>query len=129
MPLRAILAVFLALAVLASPAPAQNEAAETVEIVLADFSFTPETLRLRAGRPVTLRFVNRGSGGHNFKARDFFNAAAYPDGQSAPDRGTVELDEGESASVTLVPAAGEYSLHCSHFMHTTFGMRGAIVVE
>ncbi len=32
-------------------------------------------------------------------------------------------------SITLVPRAGTYRLHCSHFLHSSFGMTGTIVVR
>jgi plastocyanin len=117
-------AVALAGPALAQPAPAR------VDVVLADFSFTPSIINLAANRPVTLHLVNRGSGGHNFVARQFFAAAAIDPGSARkPVKGTIELKKGASADVTLTPRAGQYDVHCSHFLHSSFGMTGSIVVE
>ncbi len=124
-PTRALVlaAVFLPTALFAQT-PARTE------IVLADFSFTPAALHLKAGQAVTLHFVNRGSGGHNFDAPDFFAAARIdPASAGAVKNGKVELKKGLSADVTLVPAKGSYHVHCSHLMHTGFGMKGDITVD
>lgn len=122
----ALLAVGVALA-----APAVGidwSKAERVEVTLSNFAFTPQSLHLKAGRPYLLHFTNAGSGGHNFSAPEFFASALYPSGVG-PDGGVVELHKGASADVSLVPAAGQYKLKCSHFLHATMGMTGDIVVE
>ena len=115
---------------LAAPAavPAQQPAA--VDVQLSSFDFTPSTIHLHAGQPVTLRLANTSSGGHNFAAPEFFAAAALAGGQTAAIReGTIEVPEGQTVSLTLTPARGTYRLRCTHTMHSTFGMRGEIVVE
>ena len=44
-------------------------------------------------------------------------------------KGRVSLGKGESSDVTLVPKAGTYKVHCSHFGHTALGMTGKITVD
>ena len=129
---RRTLAIAAALA-LAAPAVAQAppdwSRAASVEVVLKSFSFTPQTLRLRAGVPVrlTLRDVK---GGHNFAAPAFFAAARIAPGDAGKVvKGKVELRGGESAVIRLIPAAGVYKLSCTHFLHSGFGMKGTIVVS
>ena len=117
----------LALLALAAPALAPAQPARVVEVELSSFDFDPDTIRLRAGEPVTLRLINRGDGGHNFVARDFFAAASGVSGPVVD--GAVELDGGETADVRLVPVRGRYRLRCTHAFHSTLGMRGRIVVE
>lgn len=119
----------LALLVLPATAlPAQDQAApRTVEVQLSSFDFTPSTINLRAGQAVTLHLVNSGNGGHNFSAPEFFAAAAGVSGPVA--RGAVEVSGHQSIDVTLTPARGNYHLRCTHTLHTSFGMRGEIVVE
>ena len=107
-----------------APASAQP-AAQT--IVMANFSYSPPTLRLAAGRPVTLTFVNRSGGGHDFSAKAFFANATITAG-AAPG-GEVEVRGGATKSITLIPRAGTDSAHCSHFLHTPMGMRGTILVN
>lgn len=117
---------FLTLWALMPPAAAQAPP-RTVEVQLSSFAFTPRTLRLRAGEPVVLHLVNSGRGGHNFAAPEFFAAAR---GVAGPvGDGAVEVPSRGTADVRLVPAAGHYRLRCTHTLHSSFGMRGEIVVE
>lgn len=128
--LPAVVGICLSLA--ASPAPLSAEPGpENTRVVLANFSFTPVDLRLKAGVPVMLHFVNEGSGGHNFAAREFFAAAAMDVATRARigAKGVVELGKGESMDVTLTPRAGRYSVRCTHFLHAGFGMKGTITVN
>ncbi|WP_077146267.1 cupredoxin domain-containing protein [Sphingopyxis sp. KK2] len=103
-----------------------------VTVTLANFSFTPADLHLRAGHSVTLHFVNEGSGGHDFTAAGFFAAATMDAANRTHVGGTkgrVSLGKGESADVTLIPRAGTYKVHCSHFGHSALGMTGKIIVD
>jgi uncharacterized cupredoxin-like copper-binding protein len=111
------------------PTSAQNPA--RVEITLANFSFTPSVIVLKAGQPVALHFVNNGSGGHDFTAPEFFKAATMDAATRAKlgKKGRVDLSAGESANVTLVPKAGSYKVRCGHFLHAGFGMTGTVTVS
>ena len=116
----------LAVAALAvtTPAPAQTP----VQVIqLYSFGFTPKAIRLAAGKPVTLTFTNRSRDAHDFNAKGFFARARIVAGNASG--GEIELSGGQSRSVTLVPAAGTYKVHCSHFMHKQFGMSGEILVR
>ena len=116
--------------VLALPAAALAQAPRTVEVRLTSFDFTPKTIHLRAGQPVTLRLVNPGNGGHDFSAPQFFAAARVAAGQGvAIDRGSIEVHGHQTVSVQLTPARGSYRLRCSHRLHSAFGMHGQIVVD
>ena len=106
------------------PALAQPAA---VTIDVQNFSFAPTPIHLRAGQPVTLTFVNHSGGGHDFTAAKFFAAARITAG-AAPE-GEIELRGHETRSITLVPAAGTYNAHCSHFLHKQMGMSDLIVVN
>jgi plastocyanin len=115
---------------LAQPAQPDWSDARPVDIILSNFAFTPETLRLQHGRAYRLHLVNQGSGGHNFAAPDFFSQARIdPADASAIKDGKIELKKGEARDVRLIPAQGSYRVKCTHFLHTGFGMKGAIVVE
>jgi plastocyanin len=109
---------------LAIPASAQAPV-QTIE--LSSFAYTPRTITLAAGKPVTLAFVNRSRDAHDFTARNFFARSRIVSG-SAPG-GEIELKGGQSRSVTLIPAAGRYKVHCGHFLHRQFGMAGTILVR
>lgn len=109
---------------LAVPAWAQAPV-QTIE--LSSFAYRPATIALAAGRPVTLAFTNRSGDAHDFTARTFFARSRIVSG-SVPG-GKIELKGGQTRSVTLIPAAGRYKVHCGHFLHKQFGMTGSIVVR
>ena len=109
---------------LAVPANAQP-AAQTITV--SSFSFAPRPIHLAAGRAVTLTFVNSSGSGHDFTAKPFFAASRITAG-AAPG-GEIELGGHQTKSITLIPARGTYTAHCSHFMHTQMGMTNEIVVD
>ena len=74
------------LMIFAVPAAAQPG---TVTIDVQSFSFAPRPISFRAGQPVTLAFVNRSGGGHDFTAAKFFATSRIVAG-AAPD-GEIEL--------------------------------------
>ena len=108
----------------AIPTSAQT-GGQTIDVV--SFSFAPKPIRLAAGKPVTLTFVNRSGSGHDFTAKEFFAASTITAG-AAPN-GEIELASHETKRVTLIPKAGTYKAHCSHFLHPSFGMVDDIIVN
>ena len=125
----AIVPALLLATLVTSPAAAQAPA--TVNVQLANFKFTPNTIVLDHGRPYVLRLANRSSGGHDFTAPDFFAASAI----AASDRslireGAVEVPGGQVREIHLsAPAPGRYKLKCTHTMHKMMGMSGTILVR
>jgi len=121
--LAAVAALSLALgaAAAAQPAPAQ------LTITIWSFGFAPRPIHLAAGRPVTLVFVNRSGSSHDFTAGAFFARSTVTAGSARG--GEIELRGHETKSITLVPRAGVYPAHCSHFLHKQFGMTDTIVVN
>jgi uncharacterized cupredoxin-like copper-binding protein len=122
---------YLAAAGLLLVAPASAQAPKRVDIILANFSFTPAAIRLKAGEQVTLHFDNQGSGGHDFTAPEFFKAATMDAATRAKlgKKGRIDLSKGQVADVTLIPKAGTYKVKCGHFLHAGFGMTGTITVS
>lgn len=110
---------------LAAPAAAQAPAQLVIE--LYSFGFAPQPIHLAAGRPVTLTFTNSSGSSHDFTAAGFFARSRIVAG-AAPG-GKVELRPHETRSITLIPAAGTWQAHCSHFFHTQMGMSDTIVVN
>jgi plastocyanin len=123
---------FLAV-VAASPTAAAAQdwsRAQRVEVRLANFSYSPKAIRLRAGQPVILRLVNTASGGHDFTAPRFFAAAQVrPQDRRLIQQGSVEFRGRQSHDIALVPKAGRYALKCGHAFHKMLGMTGEIVVD
>jgi uncharacterized cupredoxin-like copper-binding protein len=124
-PLCILLVGFAGGAAIAQPS------SQAVTVELSSFKFSPATLTLTHGRPYVLHFVNSSSGGHDFVAKDFFaNATIAPEDRAKVAKGEVELAGGESVDIHLVPNnPGSYKSHCSHFMHSSFGMTGKVIVE
>ena len=104
--------------------------AETVEVSLSNFRFSPTSLEFRSGKPYILKISNDAEGGHDFTAPEFF-AAARVEAEDANRiaNGQLELAGGETTSIRLVPGTGEYKLVCTHFGHSTLGMVGKIIVR
>jgi plastocyanin len=124
MPAPRTIAAALALS-LAAPAPAQP--APQLVVQVWSFGFAPNPIRLAAGRPVTLTFVNSSGSSHDFTAPGFFQHARILAG-AAPG-GEVELRPHETRTVTVIPARGTWQAHCSHFLHKQMGMSDWIVVQ
>ena len=104
--------------------------ATPVEVALSSYRFTPSTVRLKAGRALTLNLVNEASKHHTFTAPEFFAAAKVaPEDAAKIAKGEVELDPHQSVTVHLIPRAGQYKLACTMFGHALLGMRGTIIVE
>ncbi|MEK6541410.1 MAG: cupredoxin domain-containing protein [Pseudomonadota bacterium] len=121
---------------LSASASAQQDASEThpetwVTITLTSFAFTPEVTALEHGRRYVLHLDNQSGGGHNFAAPEFFAAATIaPADRAKISRGRVEVGGHSAVDIHLTaPATGSYALHCTHFLHTSFGMHGSIVVR
>jgi plastocyanin len=112
---------------LRSAAPATD--GEIVEVHLSSFQFDPEHIRLKTGAAVQLRLVNESNGGHDFSTPTFFAISSFPPNSTAPPNGVVEVAPHQTVEIALVPRVpGTYSLECTHFLHSTFGMRGTIEV-
>lgn len=111
--------------------PATPQGPAVVNVQLSNFEFTPRTIVLDRGRPYVLRLYNASRGGHNFTAREFFQAATIAPGDRRwVTDGDVEVPRGQSREIRLTaPAPGRYNLKCTHQFHKLFGMSGAIVVR
>src|SRR5262249_47648663 len=96
-------------------------------IAVWSFGFAPSPIRLAAGKEVTLTFQNRSGSNHDFSAKGFFDHARIVAG-AAPE-GEIDLPPHATKVITLVPGAGTFHAHCSHFMHETLGMTAQIIVS
>lgn len=105
--------------------------AQSLTVELSNFKFTPSALTLQHGTPYKIHFANSASGGHDFVAKEFFAGSTIaPEDRSKVKNGAIDLEGGETIDVRLVPnQPGTYKSHCSHFMHSSFGMTGTITVR
>jgi uncharacterized cupredoxin-like copper-binding protein len=111
---------------------AQAQGVQEVHVSLTSYAFTPATITLKAGTTYRMHLTNDSKKGHDFTAAEFFASStiAPEDKAKLEDESEVEVDAGKSADITVTPnRAGTYSLTCSHFLHTAFGMKGAIIVR
>jgi plastocyanin len=111
----------------AGSAAGQPVAAPVQGIALYSYGYNPDPIVLAAGKAVTINFVNRATKGHDFTAKKFFASSRIISGNVV--EGEIDLGPGSSASVTLVPTAGRYKVHCGHPFHSMMGMKGDIVVR
>lgn len=123
---RSRFAAAAALALLGSAGHSQT-APPVRTVQLYSYGYNPDPIVLTAGKPVTLNFVNRAGKGHDFTAPRFFTSSKILAGNVG--KGEVELRAGESASITLVPTAGRYKVHCGKPFHKALGMSGDIIVR
>lgn len=127
-----LLPLFL-LMIAAAPAAAQQpewRAAPEYDVLMFPHGYEPDPIRLVAGRPVKLRFVNQGQSTFSFSAGRFFGAARLRarDAEALRD-GTLRLAPGERRTIALVPAPGRYRARSSNLIHRLLGMSVRIIVE
>src|SRR3954462_4746143 len=119
---------------LAAPAAAQPEpewrTAQEYDVLLRPWAFEPRLIRLPAGRPVRLYFVNQSRATMAFSAPSFFRAARLrPRDGDIVRRGGLRLAPGERRFVALVAPPGRYRARSSNLIHRALGMSAEILVE
>ena len=128
--MRFLLPVLAALALAGSAAAQDWRAAPEYDVLLTSYDIVPRTIRLKAGEPVRLRFVNNSNQRHDFSARAFFRSSKLRrrDARLVAD-GALELPPLSTETIVLVPRAGRYRIESKNFLHRVLGMTGRIVVE
>lgn len=124
--------LFLPLALLlASPAAAQEwRMAAEYDVLLTTHDIQPEEIRLKAGAPVRLRFVNTSNQGLTFSADGFFREAKLRRRDSGLVRGgSLVVPPLSTRTIVLVPKAGRYKATGANLLHRLLGMSGRIIVE
>jgi hypothetical protein len=119
---------------LAAPTAAQREPewriAQEYDVLLRPWAYEPRLIRLPAGRPVRLHFVNQSRATMAFSAPAFFRAARLrPRDGDVVRRGGFRLAPGERRYVDLVAAPGRYRARSSNLIHRVLGMNAEILVE
>jgi len=104
---------------------------QQIDIVLTNYAFAPGTIELKQGVSYDLHFSNGADKSHSFSAPEFFAASQVaPEAGAGLAHGVVELKGGQALDVLITPGrAGSYDFTCTHFMHSTMGMHGTIVVR
>jgi plastocyanin len=119
------------LLLLAAPAAAQEwPAVPEYDVLVTSFAIQPQVIRLKAGQPVRLRFVNNSEERHRFAAGAFFRAAQVrPHDAALVAHGGLTLAPLSTETIGLVPAAGRYKVRGDNLVHRMLGMTARIVVE
>jgi uncharacterized cupredoxin-like copper-binding protein len=110
--------------------------AETVEVALSEYEFSPANLTLEAGQPYRLVMRNEGTSTHTFTSPGFYRAIAAQklvsgnDEQALPYIEQTEISSGSSKELFFLPVrTGTYPMECSVFLHESFGMHGEITIR
>ena len=116
---------------LASPAAAQEwRMAPEYDVLLTTYDIQPGEIRLKAGEPVRLRFVNNSNQGLRFSAGDFFrNSQLRRRDSGLVKGGSLEVPALSTRTLVLVPKAGRYKAIGANLLHRLLGMSGRIIVE
>ncbi len=145
--------ITLLAAAFASGATAATQA-QKVTVLMSEFKFAPKTVTLRAGVPVEITLVNKGSVEHEFMvytvpkaapgdwdeyvmANTFFKSMGEVEVEFE-ERGAVastsmfevELEKGRSAVIHFTPSRkGTFEIGCHVEGHYEGGMKGTLVVK
>jgi hypothetical protein len=130
MRLLPLLALLLAAPLAAqAPEPEWRTAVEA-DVLLRPWAYEPREIRLPAGRPVSLYFVNQSQARLFFSAPAFFRGARLrPRDADIVRRGGFALAPGERRAVDVVALPGRYHARSANLLHRLLGMTGIIVVE
>jgi plastocyanin len=131
-PMRRLAAALLALAALGAPARAADidwGRAETSTVVMTEYRFVPDHLRLRAGVPYRLQLENQGKELHELTAPEFFRSVLVRNREVlVPASQDVVLQPGAKKDVYfLAEEPGRYKMTCAD--HDFLDMAGEIIVE
>lgn len=108
---------------------------QTVRVEMGEFTFTPQALIFKAGKPYKLEIVNVGSQKHYFTAEEFYRSVAFRKAQTsegefkAPYFKAIEVFPGDQVDLYFVPVIpGAYHSICTIAGHVESGMDGHITV-
>jgi uncharacterized cupredoxin-like copper-binding protein len=109
-----------------------SSAKTTIDVVLTDFKFTPDTFTIPSGEEITLTVKNEGAVVHNFvimkSGTDVGDNFGEEDEVNVYWKIEVGPNGEEDTTFTAPDEAGEYQLVCSTPGHYMAGMVGKIIV-
>jgi len=126
-----LLAFLLAIPIAAVAQSGEPEWRQAVEeqVLVRLGRYEPDPLRLQAGRPTRLVFVNNSRTRLSLQAGSFFSSARIRSGDAdLVKSGGLVLEPGETRAVTLVPAAGRYRIRSRNLFRRLAGMSAEIIV-
>jgi plastocyanin len=94
------------------------ETTETFMVEGSEFAFSPASMVVTAGTPVSVTFTNTGKMPHDFVIDEISGAR------------TQILQPGQSETIQFTPpAAGTFTYYCSVGNHRSQGMEGTLTVQ
>jgi hypothetical protein len=114
-----------------APAAAQEwTLAPEYDVLVTSFEIRPQVIRLKAGEPVRLHFVNNSEQPHVFSAPAFFRSVDLRGRDRGLIRhGALRLPPLSDETIAFVPRAGRYAVSGDNLLRRVIGMRARIVVE
>jgi len=111
------------------PEPEWRQAVEE-QVLVRLGRYEPNPIRLQAGRPTRLVFVNNSRTRLSLQAGSFFASARIRSGDAQLVKsGGMMLEPGETRAVTLVPAPGRYRIRSRNWLRRLAGMSALIIVD
>jgi plastocyanin len=132
--MKKLMAVFglilvLSVALAACSGGSSSGSANTLDITMSEYAFSPATYNVTAGSTVTVNLKNTGAVQHDFVVMTTPVTGTYTDANKANilfDSGPI--DAGSSKTVTFTaPAAGTYQIICTQSGHFEQGMVASLV--
>ena len=109
-----------------------SKGSTTLSVELKDFSFSPATFTIPAGKEITLSMNNTGKVVHEFVILKAGQAVTVPfDADDEPKvfwEAEVEAGKSETFKFTAPADAGTYSVVCGQPQHVEAGMVGTLTV-
>jgi plastocyanin/mono/diheme cytochrome c family protein len=100
----------------ATATPTDDGGEADFEVDMVDIAFNPTELTIPANTDVTIKLVNSGAANHTFD----IDALGIDSG---------EITGGQSSTITINAAAGEYEYYCAVPGHKEAGMVGKLIVQ
>lgn len=109
-----------------------SQPSTSLDVTMAEFTFTPNTFTVPAGKEISLHAVNNGAVIHEFVIMKLGTTVGedFGDEDEANIYWEVELQPGGEQTVTFMAPAdpGEYQVVCGTQGHYVAGMIGALTV-
>ncbi len=110
--------------------------AETVNIALSEYEFSPSLLNFQEGHSYKLHLANSGGEVHDFASKPFFQAIAAARLVTSdktiplPRLERIAVGSGEAKDLYFIAIRpGVYPIKCTEPLHAAFGMTGTARIE
>ena len=110
-----------------------------VTVTASEFAYSPRTIDLKVGVPVTLTIVNAGRVDHDIKSGIPLSSLVYTKADNDADEETdnsahnvfdVDFGTGHTSVITFTPTtAGTFAFYCDEPGHKDAGMTGNFVIH